>query len=524
MSSKAEAPPPRDIAQEGRDTLQTQISLAPQQFAAESQYAPQYAQLYQDILNQSLFGQGGILQSYEASTPRLGQIQAQANTQQRLADIGDVEQYGGRAVEAFNQANPQLAALRGQIAQNAQGGGGISSMSAPMSSAALNSFSASPYERVTAGPNAAADAYSQRAISDLSLGGSLGRQESRDLTNDVLARFSRAGRVNDPSAIAATALELDQAQNARLQQRQAAAAQAAGLTQNVNALGLQAGMSNQGAGLQQQGYTLQSALANQSAQQQTNLANQDMSYRSALANQQAELANEQLRQQRLMQAAGFLQSSQIDPFQAILGRSGSLQGAMGAAQQGGASAGYGGTGMFDPFSAYGSDLYNTNYNAQAAANNATANNRAGMIGSGIGAIGTIAGAKLMFMCIPEGEFIDTPNGRKKIEEIRSGDSVTGYNGDSVNVIIKHEYRENPDAVRFLRFRNETGTFAVCDMHRIEGVRSASYEGAELVERFGGVVRSYDLLTEDQGYRMAGVPVNSMIEEMAASAAGVQHGL
>jgi hypothetical protein len=31
--------------------------------------------------------------------------------------------------------------------------------------------------------------------------------------------------------------------------------------------------------------------------------------------------------------------------------------------------------------------------------------------------------------------------------------------------------------------------------------------------FGGINRSYDLLTEDGGYRMAGVPVNSMIPEL-----------
>ena len=32
--------------------------------------------------------------------------------------------------------------------------------------------------------------------------------------------------------------------------------------------------------------------------------------------------------------------------------------------------------MFNPFPAYANDIYNTNYNAQAAANNANANNQA----------------------------------------------------------------------------------------------------------------------------------------------------
>jgi hypothetical protein len=36
----------------------------------------------------------------------------------------------------------------------------------------------------------------------------------------------------------------------------------------------------------------------------------------------------------------------------------------------------------------------------------------------------------------------------------------------------------------------------------------------------GIKRSYDLLTEDEGYRIDGIPVNSMIEEMHAAAAGL----
>ena len=38
-----------------------------------------------------------------------------------------------------------------------------------------------------------------------------------------------------------------------------------------------------------------------------------------------------------------------------------------------------------------------------------------------------------------------------------------------------------------------------------------------VEKYGGVQRSYDLLTTDRGYRINGVPVNSMIEEMLDAA-------
>ncbi len=35
-----------------------------------------------------------------------------------------------------------------------------------------------------------------------------------------------------------------------------------------------------------------------------------------------------------------------------------------------------------------------------------------------------------------------------------------------------------------------------------------------VQSLEGVSRSFDLLTDDRGYRIHGIPVNSMIEEMA----------
>ena len=150
--------------------------------------------------------------------------------------------------------------------------------------------------------------------------------------------------------------------------------------------------------------------------------------------------------------------------------------------------------------------------------------------SGIaGGLGSIVGGalstKVLFKCIPDGELIDTPEGQVAIEDIRSGDSVIGFSGEPVKVLIKHEYAENPEAERFHRFYLDNGkSFSVCDMHRIEGEHSMhynvgnSFKGGEVIEAievYGGVTRSYDLLTEDIGYRMSGVAVNSMIEELAA---------
>ena len=161
----------------------------------------------------------------------------------------------------------------------------------------------------------------------------------------------------------------------------------------------------------------------------------------------------------------------------------------------------------------------------AAKASASATKTSGIAG-GLGSIvGGALSTKFLFKCIPEGELIDTPEGQVAIEDIRSGDSVIGFSGEPVKVLIKHEYAENPDAKRFHRFSLDNGNnFSVCDMHRIEGERSMDYnvgnsfKGGEVIEAidvYGGVTRSYDLLTEDIGYRMSGVAVNSMIEELAA---------
>ena len=164
----------------------------------------------------------------------------------------------------------------------------------------------------------------------------------------------------------------------------------------------------------------------------------------------------------------------------------------------------------------------------AAKAGASASKTAGIAGGLGNILGSAASAKIFMACIPEGELIDTPEGQVAIEDIRSGDSVIGFSGQPVKVLIKHEYAENPEAKRFHRFYLDSGeNFSVCDMHRIEGEHSMhynvgnSFKGGEVIEAievYGGVTRSYDLLTEDIGYRMSGVSVNSMIDELSILAA------
>jgi hypothetical protein len=136
-------------------------------------------------------------------------------------------------------------------------------------------------------------------------------------------------------------------------------------------------------------------------------------------------------------------------------------------------------------------------------------------------------AKIAFACVPEGVEIDTPDGSVAIENIKAGDTVIGYDGGPVRVLQAHGYAEDATAERFYRVNFEGGsTVTVCDMHRIGGERARTLAPGksiaghivDSVEIFGGVERSYDLLTEDAGYRIGGVPVNSMIAEMAEAAA------
>jgi len=95
----------------------------------------------------------------------------------------------------------------------------------------------------------------------------------------------------------------------------------------------------------------------------------------------------QQRQQFATQTVGTLQATGGDPVLALLGRPSQTLG-MG---QGIAAQGQGFTpgSLFNPESAYAGDIYNTNYNAKAAAKIAKANNDAAITSAGISAAGSI---------------------------------------------------------------------------------------------------------------------------------------
>jgi hypothetical protein len=117
MATSIEAPPPRNYGQETRETLQAQIDLAPQKYAAEAEYAPRYAALNAQIARQlapeltSIYGQ---------IAPQLAQTEAQTRGISRAADIGDIEKLGPRARAAIQAASPQASALADMLAAQSQ--------------------------------------------------------------------------------------------------------------------------------------------------------------------------------------------------------------------------------------------------------------------------------------------------------------------------------------------------------------------------------------------------------------------
>lgn len=140
-------------------------------------------------------------------------------------------------------------------------------------------------------------------------------------------------------------------------------------------------------------------------------------------------------------------------------------------------------------------------------------------------IGTALGlglAKLQFGCLPEGSLIDTANGPVKIETLKSGDLIRGYHGGWVQITQIHQYREDPANSHYLAISFDNGTtIKSSPRHRINGVPASRFVVGDRcgkhtvtgIESVHGISRSFDLLTEDPGYRIGGIPVNSMIEEM-----------
>jgi hypothetical protein len=263
----------RNFAEEQRDTLKTQIEMAPERYAMEAQYRPKYDELDLQSFNNALYGSGGnrgLLDMYTQDiAPQMSAVDRASQQAQREADIAAVEQFGPRATAAMRAVNPEQTAL-------------------------LDSITRQSTEDVQAGYNLPAG------------------------LQNVVNQSTRAGQA---------------------------------------ARGLGFGPAD--------------------------------AYSETL--RQSEAANQWHGQNldRGMRVAATNAATQTDPFLAILGRPASSPAAAQGLLNQGISAGQGSQsvyGRFDPTNPYAQDLYNTNYNAQAASKIGGANAKAGIVSSAVGAL------------------------------------------------------------------------------------------------------------------------------------------
>jgi len=148
-----------------------------------------------------------------------------------------------------------------------------------------------------------------------------------------------------------------------------------------------------------------------------------------------------------------------------------------------------------------------------------------LIGTGIQAYGTYKMATFGGggTCIPKGTTIDMADGNKvPIEKIEAGDLVIGMDGRKTEVQQIHQYKQTPNA-KFVTVTFDNGSKVNCSHdHMINNKRARNYMlndkiGSRKVTNvvfYMGVKRSYDIITTTGGYRVEGIPVNTMIPEMA----------
>ena len=196
------------------------------------------------------------------------------------------------------------------------------------------------------------------------------------------------------------------------------------------------------------------------------------------------------------------------------------------------------SGTFNPLGAYPADVYGTNVNAQLARDIAQSNKEAAIRSAELqGAAAksaantslfgdffkTAVGAKVYFSCMPGDQVIDTLVGPVAVENIKGGDEVIGYDGSIAKVLQVCSYVQDSDRDFFTFHLSNGGKITVCDRHKIMDIPASEWVvgatmGESIIERIdrkSGITTSYDLVTEVSGYRIAGVPVNSMIPEMLA---------
>lgn len=406
-STKVEAPAPRNLAQETSETLENQIRLAPQQLDAYQRTAPGYAQTDLDILGRSLFGEGftGTLSDINRRLTDEAAAQTRdSNTQQRAADLADVERMSPAVLAAQRAANPELfgnlSRLDSMAGEDITPGAAESAFfeSARRPGGLFSADTVSNAITDPGSPSAIEAALQQQALAELGRGDQLSEDEARRVRVQSRAAADARGRGFSNAALADEVLNTASARQARLEARRGFA-----LTTN-NAL--RSGQAaDRGYGLARDQFragidTFNAGMGLDAARFNASRTDADRAALDRAAQMEAARRGEGFGRQ--LSATQARLATFTDPFMGVLGRSssnaGSNQALFGNAVGTAGASAQQTRGMFDPYNSYAQDLFSTNYNAQAAANIATAQNKSALMGAAIGAVGTAAGGFLGKPC------------------------------------------------------------------------------------------------------------------------------
>jgi hypothetical protein len=336
-STKVAAPPPRDYAKETKDTLETQINLAPELYESERKYRPQYADLEREIQLKQLGidPSMGLLDAYENYiVPAMGRQKKRSTAD----EIEMIKELGPELVEAQRSADPVADAIRRDIMQTAsddlKGDNPFDDLVAD--------------KRSDLGESDDYDMVVDRLREEFQADQGLTETEQRDLDQRILSQASDRGMEGQASTMADA------------------------MSQRLSA--------NRNIG-RQRSSDLMTALTGRD--QFSRLRDND--YSRALANRQS------YKQQALQNAGTAYQMGNFDVLQALTGRSGN---APIMAQQQFGSAGFSldsSPALFNPESNYAGQIATQNYQGDMDARTATASNRAGLMGGLLGFGGGLLG-------------------------------------------------------------------------------------------------------------------------------------
>lgn len=130
--ASVDSPPPRDYGQETRDTLQAQVDLAPDRYAAEAEFGPRYTALNIRNLRTALLGDGtqpGLLETYSRDVyPALARIENEGRDSRIAGEMDAIQKYAPGVTRTLREASgnaPLLDALTGEAIEGIEAGAGM---------------------------------------------------------------------------------------------------------------------------------------------------------------------------------------------------------------------------------------------------------------------------------------------------------------------------------------------------------------------------------------------------------------